>query len=181
MPETHRTKVAVSCGQRPRHTRRKQSYCSRLAVTHHISWAAARDGDGPSKHVGRVMGTADVVGGTAISGTTPHVMCNGPARPVKTRGPLHGPGGEAHIEPTSHGPRPGPAHHFFRGWGAARPSPPRFQFLTARPGLAHLIFQTLVPARPIKSLKFLARPGLAPHIKKNLGSAPPGQMAHDKP
>ena len=98
-------------------------------------------------------------------------MGSGPGRPVKTHGAPHGPGGDAHKEPTSHGPRPGPTHQISRGWAAARPgssnfqedgprpgpsklqrmgrSPSHFQFFTARPGLT----------RPIKSSKVSARPG----------------------
>ena len=33
-------------------------------------------------------------------------MGRGPGRSIKADGPPHGPGGTAHIEPTSHGPRP---------------------------------------------------------------------------
>ena len=69
-----------------------------------------------------------------------------PDRPVKTRGPPHGQGGAAHIEPTSHGPRPGLAHHIFE---VSRPWPARpinFSKFSDRPGPAHHIFEILVPA-----------------------------------
>ena len=94
-----------------------------VAVVHHISWAMARAG--PSKHVGGLMGTVDVV--VVVASSTPHLMGSGPGRPVKTHGPPHGPGGAAHIEPKSHGPRPGPVHQISRGWAAARPGPSIFQ------------------------------------------------------
>ena len=61
------------------------------------------------------------------------MMGRGPALPVKF---------------AEDGPRPGPAHQFFRGWAAARPSPSHFQKLTARPGPAHPFFKRLGPARP---------------------------------
>ena len=61
-------------------------------------------------------------------------MGSGPGRPVKTHGPSHGPGGAAHIEPTSHGPRPGPdgqrpdpVHQIFIGWAAAGPAHKKFR------------------------------------------------------
>ena len=90
------------------------------------------------------------------SSSTPHLMGSGPGRPVKTYRPPHGPGGAAHIEPTSHGPRPGPAYQISRGWAATRPGPSIFQFFTARPG----------PSDFQKS-----RPGPAHHIFKSLGPA----------
>ena len=47
------------------------------------------------------------------SNSTPHFMGRGSGRRVKTRGPPHGLGRAAHVKPTSHGPRPGPAHLIF--------------------------------------------------------------------
>ena len=110
---------------------------------------------------------------SSSSSITPHLMGSGPGRPVKTHGPPHGPGEATHIEPTSHGPRPGPAHQFsedrpppgpahqnFRLWAATRLSPSYFQFFTARPGPAHQFFKSLGPARP-GPLQFPDRPGPA--------------------
>ena len=77
------------------------------------------------------------------SGSTLYVLGHGPGGPVKTHGPPHGQGGAAHIWPTTHGPRPGPAHHMYKisqpgqTWPitssnfSARPSPSQF---SDRPG-----------------------------------------------
>ena len=80
--------------------------------------------------------------------STPHLMGSGPGRPVSTHGPLDRPGRAAHIEPTSHGPRPGPIHQIARGWAAARLSQSHFHFYTARPGPVHHIIKRLGLARP---------------------------------
>ena len=90
----------------------------------------------------------------SCSCSTPHIMGHGPGRPVKTHGPPHRPGGTAHIEPTSHGPRPGPAHHILS---------------FSRPG----------PARPIKFSKVSARPGPS-QFSDRPGPVRPRQTAHDK-
>ena len=66
------------------------------------------------------------------SSSSTHLLGRGPDRPLKTRGPPHGQGGAANIEPTSHGPRPGPARHILEV--SARPGPPIFQ--NSRPGPA---------------------------------------------
>ena len=87
-------------------------------------------------------------------------MGSGPGRPVKTHGPPHGPGGATHIEPTSHGPRPGPAHQISRGWAAAQPGPSNFQRLGRG------------PARPIEISEDGPRPGPAHNIFKNSRSGP---------
>ena len=108
-----------------------------VAVVHHISWAAVRAG--PSKHMGRVMDQAE----RPIYSL--HLMGSGPGRPVKTHGPLHGAGGAAYIQPTSHGALPGP-DQISRGWAASRPSPSYSQTLTARPGPGHQNFKRLGPA-----------------------------------
>ena len=67
-----------------------------------------------------------------------NLVDRGPARPVKF---------------SEDGPRPGPAHQFFRGWAAARPSPSHFQRFTARPGPAHHM-----AARPMKRGLYMGRP-----------------------
>ena len=110
---------------------------------------------------------------SSSSSSTPHTMGSGPGRPVKTYRPPHGPGGAAHIEPTSHGPRPGPAHQISRGWAAARPGLSIFQRMGRgparpikisedgpRPGPAHhiFIFSRPGPARPIRFSEVSARP-----------------------
>ena len=77
-------------------------------------------------------------------------------RPVKTRGPPHGQSGPAHVEPTSHESRPGPAHQICILSAAARPGPTFSKNPgPARPG-PHPISQILGPAY---------------HIFKNLGQA----------
>ena len=98
-------------------------------------------------------------------------MGSGPGRPVKTHGPPHGSGGAAHIEPTSHGPRPGPDHQVSRGWAAARPGPSKVQ----RMGRG--------PTQPIHFSNFHgpARPGQSNFQKPRPGPARPRQTAHDKP
>ena len=67
-----------------------------------------------------------------------YMMGRGPARPAKF---------------SEDGPRPGPAHQFFRGWAAARPSPSHFQKFKARP----IIFSN-VSARPGPAHHMAARP-----------------------
>ena len=114
-------------------------------------------------------------------------MGHGPDRPAKTRGPPHGQGGVAHIEPTSRGPRPGPAHQIFRGWAAARPGPSQFQRIgrgptqpitfasfygSARPGPI-IFFKRLGPARPGPSRTPKSLPGPARHNFR-IGPARPG-------
>ena len=78
-----------------------------------------------------------------VAPVVPRLMGSDPGRPVKTHGPPHGPGEAAHIEPTSHGPRPGPAHQFCIGRAAARPGPSNFRGRAA----ARHNFQ-IGPARP---------------------------------
>lgn len=48
------------------------------------------------------------------SGSTSCIMGRSQGRPMNTRRPPHGQGEAAHPEPTSHYPRPGPAHPFFK-------------------------------------------------------------------
>ena len=98
-------------------------------------------------------------------------MGSAPGRPVKTHGPLRGPGGAAHIEPTSHGPRPGPAHPISSRWAAALPSPSNFQSMGRG------------PAQPMKIAEDGPRPGPAHHIfnSSRPGPARPRQTAHDQP
>ena len=108
------------------------------------------------------------------SSSTPHLMGSGAVRPVKTHGPPHGPGGAAHIERTSHGPRPGPAHQFSRGWAAARPGPSNFQRVGRGPTQPITFSNFHGPARPGPSNFQKSRPGPAHHIFKSFGSARPG-------
>ena len=101
-------------------------------------------------------------------------MGRGPDRPVKTRGSLHGQGRAAHIEPTSHGPRP----ITFRDDGP-RPGPPRpINFLDdgPRPGpVRHVTFLKFHgPARPINFSKFSTRPGRSYFQNTRPGPARPG-------
>ena len=110
----------------------------------------------PHGHVGRRSSSS------STSCSTPHLMGSSPGRPVKTHGPPHGPGVAAHIEPTSHGSRPGLAHQILRGWAAARPGPSIFQ-RTGR-----------VPARPTKISQDGPRPDPAHQIFKFHGPARPG-------
>ena len=145
-------------------------------------------GHGPGQPV-KTRGRPHGHGGRrrSSSSSTPHLMGSGPGRPVKTHGPPHGPGRAAHIEPTSHGPRPGPAHQIFREWAAAQPSPLQISEGGPRPGPAHHIFT----ARPGPSHFQQSRPGPAHQISNSLGpaqpitfskvSARPRQTAHDKP
>ena len=61
-------------------------------------------------------------GRRSSSSSTPHVMVCGRGQAVETRGPPHVQGGAAHVEPTSHGPRPGLIHDNFQ-IGPVRPGP----------------------------------------------------------
>ena len=117
-------------------------------------------GHGPGRPV-KARGRPHGHGGrrSSSSNSTPHLMGSGPGRPIKTHGLPHGLGGAAHIEPTSHGPRPGLAHPIFRGWAAARPAHRFFIFLP--PGPAHYCFKSLGPARPGPSPFQKSRPGPA--------------------
>ena len=56
------------------------------------------------------------------------------------------------------GPWPGPAHHIFRGWAAARPGPSIFSEDGLRPGPAHRISNDIRPARPDPSVFKLVGP-----------------------
>ena len=174
----HRTNVAVFGEQRPRYTQKSRS-CSSCTprLMHH------RPGR-PVKTRGQSHGHG---GHRCSSSSTPHLMGSGPGRPVKTHGPPHGPGRAAHIEPTSHGPRPSPAHQISRGWAAARPGPSNFHMMGRggparpikfsehgpRPGSAHHIFKfsRSGPARPINFQKSRARPGPLHFQKSRPGSA----------
>ena len=138
-------------------------------------------------------------------------MDRGQDRPMKTRGPPHGQSGAAHTEPTSHGPRPGPAHQITGRWAAARSGRSIFQMMSrlALPGPSYLRVLGRGPARPITFSKFYgpirsgpsfsqnSRPGPVRPItfsKYSARSGPahhnfqigpanpaPGQLAHDKP
>ena len=127
-------------------------------------------GHGPGRPV-KIRGRPHGHGGRrrSSSSSTPHLMGSGPGRPVKN----HGPGGAAHIEPTSHGPRPGPAHQIFRGWAAARPSSSKFQRMGRGPTQPITFPNFHGPARPGPSNLLRSRPGPArpDHIFKRLGPA----------
>ena len=89
-------------------THRKKSSCS--SSTPHLM------GHGPGLPVTtRGQSHGHVGRRCSSSSSTSHLMGSGPGRPVKTHGPPRGSGGAAHIEPTSYGPRPGPAHQVSRG------------------------------------------------------------------
>ena len=168
----------------------KQSYNSCSSCKPHLM------GYGPGRLV-KTCGRPHGRGGrrTSSGSCKPHLMGYGPGRPVKTCRPPHGPGGAAHIEPTSHGPRPGPAHQISRGWTAARPGPSKFQRMGRGPAQPIRFSNFHGPARPGPSDFQKSRPGPAHHISKRLGPARPGpsqfsdrpgparsrQTAHDKP
>ena len=128
-------------------------------------------GHGPGRPV-KTRGRPHGHGGRrrSSSSRTPHLIGSGPGRPVKTHGPPHRPGGAAHIEPTSHGPRPGPAHQISRGWAAARPGLSKFRRMGR--GLTQPItFSNFHgPDRPGPSIFQKSRPGPArpgpSHLKK---------------
>ena len=154
-------------------------------------------GHGPGRPV-KTCGRSHGHGGRSSSSSSTHLIGSGPGRPVKIHGPPHGPGGAAQIKPTfmgrsparhikfrEDGPRPGPAHQFFRGWAAARPGPSKFQrmgrgptqpvtfsnfhgwarpgpsiFLKSRPGPSHFQKSRPGPDRPVTIFRS-ARPGPA--------------------
>ena len=80
------------------------------------------EGQSGSRHFRRVSGRTTVIfracHGPTLVGRA-GVRPGRPARPIKC---------------LYDGPRPGPAHQFFRGWAAAWPSPSHCQKITARPG-----------------------------------------------
>ena len=129
-----------------------------VAVVHHISWATTRAS--PSKHVGGLMGKVDVV---VVVAVVHHISWAAVrAGPLKHMDRLMGRVERPMLsEPTSHGPRPGPAHQISRGWAAARPGPSKFQRMghgPARP-ITFSIFHG--PARPGPSIFPKSRPGPA--------------------
>ena len=119
-----------------------------VAVVHHISWATARAG--PSKRVGGLMGTVDivvvvvvVVVVTVLRYISWAAVRAGPSKHVgRLMGRAERP--RAHIS-----------------WAAAPARPINFSEDGSRPDPAHQIFKSLGPARP----------GSAHHIFKNLGLA----------
>ena len=110
-----------------------------------------------------------------------------PDRPVNVHWPIHGPGGGAHIEPTSQGPQPDPAHQFQEdGPGPIRrikfsedgsrtgPTHGKFRdWPAARPSLSHFHFFRSGPARFITFSKGSTRPGLV-RRKCRIGPVRPG-------
>ena len=125
----------------------QNSRCCSISTQHLMGHGPGR----PVQTFGRPHGHGECR--RSSSSTTPDLLGSGPNLPVKTHGPPHEPGVAAHIEPASHGPRPGPAHQFFKRLGPVRPGPSHFQ--TFWPG----------PARPVTIFR----------------SARPRQTAHDKP
>ena len=93
------------------------------------------------------------------SSSTPHILGRGRGRPVKTRGPPHGPGRSVHVEPIYHRPRSGPAHQICILWATARPGPSFFQ------RIGH------GPARPINFSEDGPRPSPTHHVFKIFGPA----------
>ena len=133
-------------------------------------------GHGPDRLV-KTRGRPDGHGGrrSNSSSSTPRLIGSGPGRPVRTNGPPHGSGGAAHIEPISHGPRPGSAHKKFERMGRGPARPIKFSEDGPRPGPAHQNFRGWAvpdPARP--SLFQKSRPGPARPIFKRPGPARPG-------
>ena len=129
-------------------------------------------------------------------------MSSGPGWPVKTDGSPQGPGGVAHIDPTSHGPWPGPAHqlsrgwaatgagpsifqrmcrgpahHFHTGWAAARHGPSKLQRMGRDPTKPITLNQFYGPVRSIKFRNVLAR--FAHDCLKRFGRARPGPASHN--
>ena len=148
-------------------------------------------GHGPGRPVktrGRPHGHGGRRSSSSSSSSTPHTMGSGPCRPVTIHESPHGPGRAAHIEPTSHGPRPGPGAKTSRVWAAARLGPsnsPRIGRSPVRPikiaengprsDPAHdsFNFSRPGPARSITCSKVSARPGPARHVFQ-IGPARPG-------
>ena len=151
-------------------------------------------GHGPGRPV-KIRGQPHGHGGrrsSSSSRSTPHLMGSGPGRPVKTLGPPHGPDGAVHIEPTSHGPRPGRAHQISRGWATARPGPSNFERIGRGPArpvkiqrmgrgptqpITFSIFHG--PAWPGPSIFQKSRPHPARRITYSKVSALPGPARHN--
>lgn len=122
----------------------------------------------PHGHNGRRIKSSNI-------GSTPHLIGCDPGRPVKTHWLPHESGGEDHIKPTSHRPRPSPAHPLSSGCAAIRPSQSQSPMLTAQPGPADKVFKSLGPARPIRCSKLSVRPGPCHQIFKILDPARHGR------
>ena len=169
----HRTNVAAFGRQRPGHTQNNRS-CSNS--TPHLT------GHGPGRPV-KTLGRPHGHGGRRSNGSsissTPHLMGSGPGRPVETHGSPHGPGGAAHTEPTSHGPRPDPAHHISRGWAAARPGPSKLQRMGRGPAQPITLSNCHGPVRPGPSNFQKSRPGPARPITFSNVSARSGPARHN--
>ena len=122
-----------------------------VAVAHHISWATARTG--PSKHVGGLMGTVDVV-----------VV---PAWYTTSHGPRPGPAHQIFIGWAA--ARPDPSKFQRTGRGPAQPitfsnfhgpaRPITCSKVSARPGTALHNIQ-IDPARPGPDEKPMTSPGI---------------------
>ena len=91
-------------------------------------------------------------------------MGRGPVRPINFR---------------EDGPRPCPAHQFFRGRVAARPGPSKFQRMGRGPAQTITISIFHGPARPGPSIFQKSRPGPARPITFSKVSARPGPARHN--
>ena len=91
-------------------------------------------------------------------------MGRGPVRPINFR---------------EDGPRPCPAHQFFRGRVAARPGPSKFQRMGRGPAQTITISIFHGPARPGPSIFQKSRPGPARPITFSKVSARLGPARHD--
>ena len=111
LPEIHRTNVAVLTDNDPGAPQKLVVVCRSRAP--HLM------GHGPGRPI-KTRGRSNDGRRNNSSSSTLHLIGRGPGRPVEKHWPPHGSGGAADIEPTSHGPRPGPAHQISRGWATAR-------------------------------------------------------------
>ena len=136
-------------------------------------------GHGPGRPV-ELSGRPHGQGGRHSSGSiTPHLMGSGPGRPVKAHGPPQGQGGTAPIEPTSHGPRPGPVYPISIRRAVARSGPSTFQG-TGRGRARHIKRpEDGPPPDPAHRIFNFSRPGPAPFIKCSKGSARSNPARHN--
>ena len=128
------------------------------AIVHHISLATARAG--PSKHLGGLMGTVDVVV-VAVQYTGSRGQRSGPARQNTWAASWAGRSGpyRAHISWAA--ARPGPSNFHRIGRDPAQPITCSILHGPARPGQSNFQKSRLGPARPITFSKVSARPDSA--------------------